>query len=134
MFVRNVLFALLCALPLPIVSRCQTKAVFEAASIKLNPKADGADSEDTPGLLRAQMTLKRYIAYAYGGKDFQVRGGPNWIDLDHYDITAKLERVDPQRPDGSEIREALQSLLTERFKLTFHRELKETGRFRSASG
>jgi hypothetical protein len=57
-----------------------TEAGFEAASIKLDPKADGADSENTPGPLRAQMTLM-YIAYAYDVKDFQVRGGPNWIDL-----------------------------------------------------
>ena len=101
---RNVLCTLLCALPLPISVRGQTapapKPVFEAASIKLDPKVEGADSENTPGLLRAQMTLKRYIAYAYDVKDFQVMGGPNWIDLDHYEITAKLEQVDPQRPGG----------------------------------
>jgi len=121
----------MCALPLPISVRCQNaplpKPVFEAASIKLNPKADGTDSENTPGLLRAQMTLKRYIAYAYDVKDFQVRGGPSWIDLEHYDITAKLERVDPQRQHDVQIREALQTLLAERFQLTFHRESKETG-------
>jgi uncharacterized protein (TIGR03435 family) len=97
------------------------------ASIKLDPKADGADSEDTPGLLRAQMTLKRYIAYAYDVKDFQVRGGPSWIDLDHYDITAKLERVDPRRPNSVQIREALQTLLADRFRLTLHHESKEIG-------
>jgi uncharacterized protein (TIGR03435 family) len=127
---RNVLCALLCALPMPISVRCQgapPKPVFEAASIKLDPKADGADSENTPGLLRAQMTLKRYIAYAYDVKDFQVKGGPNWIGLDHYDITAKLERVDPQRPGGIQVREALRTLLAERFQLTFHHESKEIG-------
>jgi len=128
---RSVLCALLCALPLPISVRCQNapvpKPVFETASIKLNPQAEGADSENTPGLLRAQMTLKRYIAYAYDVKDFQVRGGPGWIDLDHYDITAKLERLDPQRQDGVQIREALQTLLADRFQLTFHHESKETG-------
>ena len=78
---RNVLCALLCALPMPISVRCQgapaLKPVFDVVSIKLDPKADGADSENTPGLLRAQMTLKRYIAYAYDVKDFQVKGGPN---------------------------------------------------------
>ena len=130
MVMRNVLCAFLCALPMPISVRCQgasPKPVFAAASIKLDPKADGADSENTPGLLRAQMTLKRYIAYAYDVKDFQVKGGPNWIDLDHYDITAKLERVDPQRPGDIQVREALQTLLAERFELTFHHESKEIG-------
>jgi len=131
MVMQNVLYALLCALPLPISVLCQNaptpRPVFEAASIKLDSKADGADSENTPGLLRAQMTLKRYIAYAYDVKDFQVRGGPNWIDLDHYDITAKLERIDPQRQSGVQIREALQKLLAERFQVTFHHESKEVG-------
>ena len=66
---------------MPVSVWCQDapapKPVFEAASIKLDPKADGADSENTPGLLRAQMTLRRYIAYAYDVRDFQVKGGPN---------------------------------------------------------
>jgi uncharacterized protein (TIGR03435 family) len=128
---RNVLCALLGALTMPISVRCQgapaPKPVFEAASIKLDSKADGADSENTPGLLRAQMTLKRYIAYAYDVKDFQVKGGPDWIALDHYDITAKLERVDPQRTGGIQIREALQTMLGKRFQLTFHHESKEIG-------
>ena len=56
-----------------------------------------------------------------------LKGGPNWIDLDHYDITAKLERVDPQRPGSIQVREALQTLLAERFQLTFHHESKEIG-------
>jgi uncharacterized protein (TIGR03435 family) len=130
---RNMLGALLCLLPLPVSVWCQTapepKAVFEAASIKLDVKADGSDSEDTPGLLRAQMTLKGYIAYAYAVKDFQVMGGPTWVDREHYDITAKLERVDPQRPDGSQLREALQTLLADRFQLSVHHELKEVAGF-----
>ena len=128
---RNVLCVLLCALSMPVSVWCQDapapKPVFEAASIKLDPKADGADSENTLGLLRAQMTLKRYIAYAYGVKDFQVMGGPNWIDSDHYAIAAKLERVDPRRPGGIQLREALQTLLAERFQLKFHHESKEIG-------
>jgi uncharacterized protein (TIGR03435 family) len=120
----------LCALLTPIAAAwCQTaplaKPVFEAASIKLDPGADGADSDSTPGLLRAQMTLKRFIAYAYDVRDFQVVGGPNWIGLDHYDIIAKLEKVDPQRPGDVQIREALEALLTERFQLSFHHESKE---------
>src|SRR5271157_4731781 len=72
----------------------QSAPVFEAASIKLDPKAEGADSDNSPGLLRAQMTLKRFIMYAYDVQQFQVMGGPNWIDLDHYDVTAKLERAE----------------------------------------
>ena len=130
---RDALRVVSCALLLPVALCCQEapaiKAVFEAASIKLDATADGSDADRSPGLLRAQMTLKRYIAYAYDVKDFQVTGGPNWIDADHYEINARLERVDPQRPDGVQVREALQTLLAERFGLKFHRESKEVGGF-----
>ena len=92
----------MCALPLPISVRCQNaplpKPVFEAASIKLNPKADGTDSENTPGLLRAQMTLKRYIAYAYDVKDFQVRAGPVGST---WSITTSLQSLNASIRSGS---------------------------------
>src|SRR5262245_7802023 len=131
---------LITALVFASVAQSQTtpaKAVFEAASIKLDPKADGSDSENTPGLLRAQMTLKRFIMYAYDVKQFQVIGGPNWLDQEHYDINAKLEKplADPlpanatprqrSQAETARIREALQTLLAERFHLKFHHESKE---------
>src|ERR1700744_5623921 len=67
------------------------KPEFAAASIRLDPKADGSDSNNGPGLLRAQMPLRRFIAYAYNVKPYQVSGGPNWADVEHYVILAKLE-------------------------------------------
>lgn len=115
----------------------EPKPTFAAASIKLDPKADGADSEPGPGLLRAQMTLARFIAMAYDVKPYQVTGGPDWIDAEHYDILAKLEHAGQealppdatprQRADANNarIRAALQDLLAERFQLKFHRETKE---------
>ncbi len=110
------------------------KPAFVAATIKLDPKADGTDSETTPGLLRAQMTLKHFITYAYDLKQYQVTGGPSWADLEHYAITAKLENTGEdalpadatsrQRSEanGARIRAALQDLLIERFQLKFHHE------------
>lgn len=115
----------------------QQKPAFAVASIKLDPKADGADSETHPGLLRAQMTLARFIAMAYAVKPYQVTGGPNWIDTEHYDILAKLEHAAEEalppdstprqraEADDAQRRAALQDLLAERFQLKFHRETKE---------
>ena len=115
----------------------EPKPTFAVASIKLDPKADGADSEPGPGLLRAQMTLARFIAMAYEVKPYQVTAGPNWIDLEHYDILAKLEHAGEEAlpPDSTprqraeansaRLRVALQGLLDERFQLKFHRETKE---------
>jgi uncharacterized protein (TIGR03435 family) len=37
-------------------------------------------------------TLKGMIRNAYGVHDFQISGGPGWIDSDRFNITA--------RPDG----------------------------------
>ena len=96
---------------------------FAAAAIRLDPNADGADVDKHPGFVRAQMTLKDYVAYAYNLRSFQVTGGPKWIDADHYAIEAKLDQPTPATT--AQIRDAMQTLLAERFGLKFHRETKE---------
>jgi uncharacterized protein (TIGR03435 family) len=134
---RSAILTLLLISPLLRAQTAEPKPAFAVASIKLDPKADGADSEPGPGLLRAQMTLARFIAMAYDVKPYQVTGGPNWTDAEHYDILAKLEHAGEealapdstprQRADANNarIRAALQDLLAERFQLKFHRESKE---------
>jgi uncharacterized protein (TIGR03435 family) len=134
---RSAIVSLLVISPLLRSQTAEPKPTFAVASIKLDPKADGADSEPGPGLLRAQMTLARFIAMAYEVKPYQVTGGPNWIDLEHYDILAKLEHAGEeglppdstprQRAEANRARlhAALQSLLDDRFQLKFHRETKE---------
>ena len=67
-------------------------------------------------------TLELLIAAAYDLNPRTIFGGPAWISSDHYDIVA----VTPGeiRPSHDEQMTMLRSLLAERFKLTFHRELK----------
>jgi uncharacterized protein (TIGR03435 family) len=114
----------------------KTKPAFEAASIKLDANLEGADVDSSPGLLRAQMTLRRYIAYAYNVRPYQVIGGLPWMDSAHYAIVAKLENPRGASPgaatprqesdsEESQIRVALQQLLADRFQLKFHRESKD---------
>ena len=114
----------------------KAKPAFEEASIKLDMNLEGADVDTSPGLLRSQMTLRRYIAYAYDMRPYQVIGGLPWMDSEHYAIVAKLEnpRVgsaaasSPRQESDSEesqIRTALQQLLADRFQLKFHRESKD---------
>jgi uncharacterized protein (TIGR03435 family) len=70
--------------------------VFEAASIKMVDAKGGSGhshENDAPGLSRGSMTLKSFIMAAYNVKDFQVIGGPNWIDVATYEILGKLERT-----------------------------------------
>ena len=64
------------------------------------------------------MTLKRCIKGAYGVGPNQIIGGPDWLDSDRFEITAKAEG-----PVGDRIlMTMLQTLLSERFKLALHRE------------
>jgi uncharacterized protein (TIGR03435 family) len=134
---RSTIVTLLLFSPLLRAQTTEQKPTFAVASIKLDPKADGADSEPGPGLLRAQMTLARFIAMAYQVKPYQVIGGPNWIDIEHYDILAKLEHAGEEalppestprqrtEANSARLRAALQDLLAERFQMKFHRETKE---------
>lgn len=69
-------------------------------------------------------TLKLLIAAAYDVSPKVIFGGPQWIESDHYDILALTPgETKPPRDDQMAM---LRTLLTERFKLSFHREDKTT--------
>jgi uncharacterized protein (TIGR03435 family) len=93
---------------------------FEVASIRpSNPEELAAGWQTTPGLVRCvNVTLKRCIVGAYiVGRD-RVLGGPEWIDTDRFQITARAGQ-----PLGDKaLMTMLQTLLAERFKLVLHRE------------
>lgn len=57
---------------------------------------------------------------AYRVEDFQILGGPGWLDSDRFDIEAKAAGSPPQE----QVRLMLQSLLADRFKLALHREIR----------
>jgi uncharacterized protein (TIGR03435 family) len=67
-------------------------------------------------------TLKLLIAAAYDLSPRTISGGPGWVDSEHFDILA----ITPGdlRPTHAEQMKMLRNLLTDRFKLTFHREQK----------
>jgi len=60
-------------------------------------------------------------------KDQLVNGGPDWIDSTLFDGEAKA--ADPPTVTLEQLREMLQTLLKERFKLSFHRETKDISGF-----
>jgi uncharacterized protein (TIGR03435 family) len=60
------------------------------------------------------------IAEAYHVYDYQVSGGPKWIDDDRFDIEAKA--AGGTRPTKAELRSMLQKLLADRFSVVLHRE------------
>ena len=106
-------------------TRAQSGAAFEAASIKLaRPDARGYSIRPLTGRLSAQnVTLKLLIAEAWHVHDFQVSGGPKWIDADRYDVEAKAGGASP--PSRTQLRGMLQELLAERFGLSVRQETKQ---------
>jgi uncharacterized protein (TIGR03435 family) len=115
---------------------------FEVASIKPNSGDDhriGIQFMPGGGLRTTGTTLKFLITFAYDVRDFQVSGGPGWINSDRFDIMAKSDRdasesapddlskmTDAQMKTGVEqMRAKLQALLADRFQLTIHHETKD---------
>jgi uncharacterized protein (TIGR03435 family) len=74
-----------------------------------------------PRMLRcSNVTLKRCITGAYGVGADHVLGGPDWINTDRFQITARADQAANDRA----MMAMLQTLLAERFKLILHRELR----------
>jgi uncharacterized protein (TIGR03435 family) len=110
---------------------------FEVASIKpSDPNTQGITFRNGPGTVNISgATLKLLIEQAYDVREFQISGGPGWINSDRYDIVAKIERDEKapsnlqnptdQRKAMEQQRERLRALLAERFQLKIRRETKE---------
>ena len=100
------------------------KVEFEVASVKPNNSGgDGRFIRTSPGRLSiTNMTLKNLMTSAYHVRDFQILGGPNWIDSDRFDVEGKPPaNTLPKEMAGP----MLQALLEERFKLQIHRDTRE---------
>jgi uncharacterized protein (TIGR03435 family) len=93
---------------------------FEVASIKIStdPPGHSGGHSHTGSLRYVNRTLKECITAAYGVQDFEVSGGPAWLDSDRYNIDAKA--AGPAEDDQLAL--MMQTLLADRFQLAFHRE------------
>ena len=98
---------------------------FEVASVKPNTSGNNMTMIRPPVGGRFTATnarLKMLIGLAYKLQDYEISGGPAWINTDGYDVTAKAADsnigIDQLRP-------MLQALLEDRFQLKVHRESKE---------
>lgn len=98
---------------------------FEVASVKpVNPPAGPhvVSLIINHGKLNIEAAeLRQIVGLAYGVQRVRVLGGPGWTDSDQFDIAAKAESADATR---DEVRNMLQTLLAERFRLAVHRETK----------
>ncbi len=109
---------------LPVLAQGQSNLQFEVTSVRPN---DSGETEryvrPAPGRLSIRnMTLKGLVTVAYGIREFQLAGGPGWIDSETYDIEATADsRATPQQLIGA----MLELVLKERFKLSVHREARQ---------
>ena len=100
---------------------------FDVAEVKVNKTG--------PGPVRAQLvngqvrltngTMRLMIAAAYNVNPDAVKGAPDWVDSDRFDVAAK------STPEATEaqLRVMLKTLLIERFKLAAHVEEKPTAAY-----
>src|SRR6516162_6213582 len=106
----------------------QTADRFEAADVHASPHTDNnfnlfmRGPQTRAGRYEIRTaTMVDLISTAYGVDGDKVYGGPNWLEMDRYDVTGKL----PEGPSSKEKQRAmLQTLLTERFSLVAHTDKK----------
>jgi uncharacterized protein (TIGR03435 family) len=105
---------------------CQSnpdKLEFEAVSIKPSPpNARGGGYNLSPGRLNAKnQSLKDLVKFSFDLQDYQVTGGPGWLDTDRYEIFATF----PGATTATERGRMMQSMLADRFALAVHQESRE---------
>jgi uncharacterized protein (TIGR03435 family) len=95
---------------------------FEVASVRPNMSGSHSSrfSSGKGGLNTSNVSLRDFVRWAYGVKDYQVTA-PDWLATQRFDIAAKAEASVP----NDQLMAMLQALLVERFKLVVHRETKE---------
>jgi uncharacterized protein (TIGR03435 family) len=138
-FVTTVLCTVAVAWPI------QQAPAFEVASLKPNTISNGArggcrgsDSKISPNdLMRATVPLGRCVItaarlshllnIAFDIPIERISGLPAWDGPSRFDIEAKAD--DPASTTERQLLTMLQRLLTEQFKLTVHRELRDSATF-----
>jgi len=122
----------------PPATPADSSLAFEVASIKLNNSGDNrvglGAAPNSDRFNATNVTLRLLIRQAYQIQDFQMDGGPKWLDTERYDIVAKapapiLTLVQGRPPAGpgapGPLQFMLRALLADRFKLAVHNETKE---------
>ena len=94
---------------------------FDVASVKSIGTGPGREQlQSTPTSLTIRnVTLTFCIQWAYDVRRDQIMR-PSWLNTEKYDIVAKAGGPSTE----AQLRQMLQAMLAERFKLTFHRETK----------
>jgi uncharacterized protein (TIGR03435 family) len=109
-----------------IVAARSPQPSFDVASVKENTSSSGAGgiAPPTPGRWRITNTPLRFIVLeAFGLRDHELIGAPEWTESTAFDITATYS-AEPART-LQDMRAMLLALLADRFGLRTHRETRE---------
>jgi hypothetical protein len=121
---------LLSCLAVAFTFGADTRPSFDVASIKADQSDTGVDHFRNSGgtFLAINFSLRRYITMAYGLPDSReyLLSGPEWLDSEHFDITAKY----PAGASNEDSLLMLQRLLEDRFGLKVHHETPRFHRLR----
>jgi uncharacterized protein (TIGR03435 family) len=118
---------------MPALTTAQGPA-FEVASVKPNVSGIGQMVLPLqPGgrVTLSYRTLRQLIQFAYSPigaqlQDFQIAGGPRWMNVDHFDVVANMGgNPAPGRETADMMRLMFRTLLADRFHVIVHREVRE---------
>jgi uncharacterized protein (TIGR03435 family) len=122
---KNSLLSILAAAVIIVALNAQDPApVPYVASVKKNVSGFGGQIRIMPGNISVNgMPVRILIRQAFGQlQDFQLVGGPPWINSDRFDIEAKPEggQMSPQV-----IQSVFRQILEDRFGLKTHKETRD---------
>jgi uncharacterized protein (TIGR03435 family) len=104
---------------------------FEVADVHRSVNATNPQTYRSGGFLRGdrydlrKVAMVDLISLAYGIEPDNILGGPDWLALTRFDITAKAR----SSTSPADLHLMLQSLLVERFKLIVHQEVRPVPAF-----
>jgi uncharacterized protein (TIGR03435 family) len=109
-------------------------AAFDIADVHISPKTLNARmSGGVPRGTRFEIkqgTMVDLVRIAYGLDADKVLGGPSWVELDRFDVLAKV----PANTSPETAKLMLQALLADRFKLVVRQESKPMPAFVLSQG
>ena len=119
------IFVWICVVALlsgPVFGQSAASPSFDVADVHVSAKSNNPNMRG--GALRGDRyelrnaTMVDLIRTAYSVDADKVLGGPNWLELDRFDVIAKA----PASTSAATVKQMLQSLLADRFKLVVHQD------------
>src|SRR5579883_2459134 len=111
-----------CAVPQGFGQSTDAMPKFEIADVRIAPPSanQGMRNLGTHGgrYEIRNATMLDLVRIAYGYDSDKVLGGPSWLEMDRFDIAAKV----PAETSADALKPMLQSLLADRFQLVIRKE------------